>query len=146
VTAPKTWDLVGAFVTCLEAITIADGYNTDAGLVATREPLPTPASQGIAVAVELEALGQPEDPALRTTGMLAGVAVRVRVAAGQGSAQQTLHALVEDVRRALAQKQSRFPAGTEFPKFRQAQFLPAADGMPWVGADLLYTAHITNRT
>jgi hypothetical protein len=141
---PKTWDLLGAFTIALQAIRVSDGYFTDAGALAKcgREPKQVPAADGIALSVGLEALQRPEDPAMKRAGWLAGVVVRIRVGTDLDDAQLRLHELVDDVRQAMFNRHDVFPAGTQYPRFVEARFIPAAEGVTWVGADLLYTAHL----
>ena len=36
--SPKTWDLLAAFVTCLQSVTVGNGYYSNIGSFVTREP------------------------------------------------------------------------------------------------------------
>lgn len=139
---PKSWDLLAAFETCLQAITVANGFNTDAGTVVTREPAQVPDEQGSVLAVVLESMRRPEDPAIRGAGFMVNVAVLAKVGTGMNNAQQRLHELIDDIQRAMTDRRDQFPVGAQYPRFLEARVIPPAEGMKWIGADVRFSAHV----
>lgn len=143
----KTWDLLNAFKTALESINIAADYYTDAGNNVTLEPSQIPQGVDPVITVVLDGLQRSEDPAMRgmTRAYLATVLVGARVPTTQTDAQQVLHQLLDDIHRALFDRRDVFPAGTQYPRFVEAQVIPPAEGMNWIGAELRWTAHVRPR-
>lgn len=145
-TEPRTWTLLGDVERCLQAIRTGDGYFTDAGAAVTREPGPVTEDQRLVVGIRMKGLRRPEDPAARRPGgHLTGVLVEVRMAADREDAQFTLHCVVDDVDRATAGVQREINASASFPRLESVEFIESADGLPWVGADFLFTSHIKPR-
>lgn len=145
-TAPKTWDLLGAFETCLAQIAVAGGYFTDAGDHVTREPQQIPQdSQEAVIAVVLENVRRAEAPGLKRVGRLANVLVVGKLAVTQTDAQQRLHELAEDIERSLDGQQAQFGAGAHFPVWQSTDFIPPAQGIPWIGVEIRYAAHVVTR-
>lgn len=140
--APTTWRLLEAFERCLQRITVADGFHTDAGLYVTREPHQIPAHQPALVAAVLEELGRPNDPGLSRTHRLATVLLVGKVPTGLDDAQLQLHLLMEDIDRAFDGQQARFPAGLQFPQFVSSRPIPPAEGLAWIGAEVRYSSHV----
>lgn len=144
--APKTWDLLGAMVTCLQAITQANGYLTDAGGYVTREPAQIPDDQPALIAIALESLQRSPDPALSgERGRLATVVVVGKVPITQADAQIRLHEIVADIERCFSGQQSAFAVGTSWPKFVDAKMLPPAEGMSWIGAEVRFASLVRLR-
>ncbi len=143
--SPKTWDLLGACETCLQAITIANGYYTDAGGYVTREPAQVPDTQQALIVVALDTLQRAEEPALREVGRLANILVIGKVATSQDDAQLRLHELIDDIQRSFEKRHDVFPVGTQFPRFLDAQVIPPVDGMKWIGASVRFAAHVRMR-
>src|SRR5687768_11785333 len=130
---PSSWTALAAFETCLQAISIANGYHTDAGATVTREPHQIPATAGVAVAVILEGKGPATDPAVLRTHRLATVVIAAKVDSdGITDAQQRLHELMDDIEQAFERKQTEFPKSYQYPAFVDAKPIPPADGMTWI--------------
>lgn len=141
--SPKTWDLINSFVACLQAITVANGFNTNAGNFVTQERPVAPETQEALVVVELESVQRAEELAMVQVGRLVTVAVVVMVpTADNTDAQQKLHELIDDALRALENRQNAFPEGTQFPRFLDARVIPPAAGMEWIGAALRFSSHV----
>lgn len=139
---PKTWQLLGSIETCLQAITVANGYHTDAGLQVTREPAQVPDDAGTVLAVILESMRNPDDPAVRNAAQLCSVAVLAKVGTGMSDHQLKLHQLIDDIRRALANRRDVFEVGSQYPRFVEVRVIPPTEGMKWIGADVRYSAHV----
>jgi hypothetical protein len=144
-TAPKTWTLLGAFVTCLEAIAVDDGFYTDAGQYVTREPEQIPEEQGALVAVVLENLRPSDAPGLKRKGRLASVVVVGKVSVALDDAQARLHELADDIEKSLDGQQAAFETGLQFPVWQSTDFIPPKDGMRWVGVEIRYTSNAVTR-
>lgn len=144
--SPRTWDLLGGVVTCLQSIAVDDGYYTDAGANVAREREQVRDDIGEPwIAVSLDRLARAEDQAVSRVGLSASIRIAARVPVTLADAEQRLHELIDDVRRAMEHRQSTFGAGLQFPRFVEATLLPPAEGIAWVGADLIYTAHVIHR-
>lgn len=139
---PKTWELLASIATCLQAITVANGFHTDAGTAVTREPAQVPDDQGMVLAVVLESMRRPEDPAIRAVGYTVNVAVLAKVGTGMNDAQQRLHELIDDITRAMTDRRDQFQVGAQYPRFLEARVIPPAEGMKWIGADVRFSAHV----
>jgi hypothetical protein len=142
---PKTWDLVNGFKTCLQVISVAAGYNTNAGTYVTLEPSQIPDTQPALIAVALELVTRPEDPAFRQIGRLVHVLVVGKVPVSQTNAQMTLHQLMDDIERALTDRRDAFPDFTSFPRFVESRVIPPHEGITWIGAEMRYAAHVRLR-
>lgn len=146
-TAPRTWALLAAVETRLQSITQAAGYHTDVGTKTTREPAQIPDSAGMALAVALESVSRPEDPAVQRVGHRVQFIVAAKVGTGLTDAQQRLHELIADITTCMADRSwlATLPAGTQFPTFVEASVIPPVEGVKWIGAAVRFSCHITNR-
>lgn len=142
---PKTWDLVAAFVTCLQSVTVANGYHTNAGQYVTREPSQIPETQAALLAVVMESVQRPEDPAVRATHSLVTLVVIGKVSTGTSDAQLRVHELMEDIQTAFFNRRDVFPVGIQYPRFVEARVIPPVEGMKWIGAEARFTAHVLKR-
>lgn len=143
---PKTWDALAAFETVLERITVANGFQTDAGQYVTREPAQIPSTEPALIAIALDSIGRATEPALLRTHRLATVLVVGKVPTAQDNAQIQLHRVIEDVERAFARRQADFPIGIQFPDFIEARPVPPAEGMTWIGVEMRYATHVPKPT
>ena len=147
-TAPRTWDYLGSFESCLQLIQGA-GYRTTAGTKVTREPNQIPDDNGAVIAIAIEKKERASDPALKRTHRLVTVAVLAKVSTTLSDAQECLHDLLDDIEQALdANLQSRlaqFAQGSQFPAFVSAEPVPPPDGAKWVGAVVRYAGHVLKR-
>ncbi len=139
--SPLSWQLLEAVRTCLTRITPGNGYRTNAGATVELEPGQVRDDQDEFLAVVLEGMSAPLNPALRAIGRAVTVAIIAKVPSDRDNAQLRLHEIIEDVERAMQDQQSRFPQGTDFPKFASVERIPQADGLKWVGAVIRYTAN-----
>ena len=138
-------DLKTAVIACLARITIADGYATDAGTVVTGEPGQIAEDATAALAVIIESQTRATDPAVIKTHRLTTFAVIAKVPAAQSNAQARLDLILDDVERAMADQQFRYPERISFPQYQSMQPVVAEPGQGWVGAVLRYTSHIPIR-
>lgn len=138
-------DLLAAVVDCLEAITIAGGYNTDAGMYITREPGQVAQDAPAAVAVVIDRQTRATDPAVVKTHRLTDVLVIAKVPAAQDQAQAQLDGLLDDIERAMDAKQASFPNRAQYPQYVEMQPIPPEAGEGWTGAVLRYRSHIPIR-
>lgn len=142
--SPKTWDLLGAFVTCLQSVLVANGYYTDIGSYVSREPVQIPDTLAAAVGVALDSMQRVEDSAMRG-GRLVNVVIMAKVSTAQTDAQLRLHEVIDDIHRCMFDRRDVFPAGTQYPKFVDLQIVNPAEGMAWIGAHLRFAAHVRLR-
>lgn len=142
---PKTWDLTAAFVTCLQSVTVANGYHTNAGQYVTREPSQIPATQPALLAVAVESVQRATDPAAVRTHNLVTVIVLGKVATGMDDAQLRLHQLMADIEAAFYDRRDVFPVGIQYPRFIEARVILPVEGMKWIGAEARFTTHVPKR-
>ncbi|MEO6518827.1 MAG: hypothetical protein ABIO17_07540 [Pseudoxanthomonas sp.] len=135
-------NLTAAASACLQRILIASGYATNAGQYVTLEPGQIDASEAAVIAVFVERQQRATDAAVQRTHRLTDLAVVVKVPAKLGQAQTALDLVLDDVEKAMADQQFRYPAGIQFPQFASMQPVPADPGMGWIGAVIRYTTHI----
>lgn len=142
---PNTWLLLESLKSCLQEISIANGFHTDAGCYVTLEPGQIPDDQEALIGVVLDTVLRPDDPAFRGLGNLVTAVVIAKVPANKSESQQKLNCLIEDIQKALSDKQKQFRAGTHQPRFVEARIIPPADGMSWIGAEVRYSANVRLR-
>ncbi len=133
--------LVEAMAVCLQSIS-TPGYNTNAGAWVTTEPGQVEDEAPGVVAVVFERQSRPTDPAVQRTHRLTTVAVVVKLPHDQDQAQATLDLAIEDVERALDNRQTQYPQGISHPRWLETLPIPAEKGMGWIGALLRYEAHV----
>lgn len=129
----------------MQQITIANGYYTDAGGFVTREPKQIPATNSALIAIALDAKQPAVQEGMRRTHRQLVVLVVGKVNVDMKDAQLRIHELMDDIERAVDQKQGLFPAGTQFPVFAEAKPIPPAEGMTWIGAEVRFTTHVPKR-
>lgn len=140
---PLAQGLLDACETNLATILVANGFRTDAGEVVTTEPqqLIDNADVALGLCVYLDGLERPTDPSMRTHGWRANLMVigkrKVEVDARQAGQVE----LLEDIERAMAPRRG-WPVGMTAPVFEEAKFINRAEGLPWVGVVVRYSAHI----
>ncbi|MFC6349812.1 hypothetical protein H7691_06730 [Stenotrophomonas sp. CW117] len=138
--------LLQAFVTNLQAITKAAGYRTNIGAVVTLEPGqldPDQVDDGLAVYIEKQE--RANDPAVLRTHRLTTVALVVKRKTVD-TAEASLDDVLDDIERALLNRQPTWPTGFGQPQFQSMEPLRAPAGADWVGAILRYTSHIPTVT
>jgi len=126
-------------VASLGQIRTAAGYRTDAGAYVTAEPAQIPDDERqIMLAVILDTRSRPTDPAAPRTAKTASIAVLVKLSCNLTDAQAQLHAVLDDIDRAIDSKATVFPENVTYPRFASSQQIPAADGVNWIGAEVRY--------
>lgn len=143
----KRWQLLEAVQTCLQAISTSatPPYNTSAGEVVTLEPSQIQDDGTIALGVVIESQKKATDPAVVRTHRLTTILIAIRVPTGLDDAQAWLDAAIDDVERAMEDKQTAYPPGVTFPQYDSMQpTLPPKDSN-WIGAVLRYTSHVPKR-
>ena len=134
--------LLEAFRDNLERITTAADYRTNIGAVVTLEPGqldPEQVSDGLALYIDKQE--RATDAAVLRTHRLTTVAMVVKRNA-EGTAEETLDDALDDIERALLNRQPTWPFGFGQPQFQSMEPLRAPAGADWVGAILRYTSHI----
>ena len=139
---PRTWQLLQGVQACLEQIKVADGYMTDAGDHVTLEPAQEPDEGSSVVAVVLEALQRPTNPAMRQIGRAVTVLILAKVSTAADNAQLMLHSILDDVDKAISAKTVKFPPQITYPIFADARAVPVADGLNWVGVEIRYQSNV----
>lgn len=139
---PTTWQLLGDFETCLQRITVANGFRTDAGLAVTREPSRVPDAGDAVVAIALGRLDPPDQPGLVRTHRRVSVLIVAKVAVDDPDDQARLHDLLADITQALDGQASSFGAGRSAPVFVSATPIPPENGVKWLGLSIVYSAHV----
>lgn len=140
--------VLAATVTCLSAIRTADGYNTDAGALVTREPGQVRDDATSALSVTIGRQQRATEPALVRTHRLTDLSIVIKVPTDLDNEQARLDQAVTDVERAMdpASGAPRYPNGIAFPQFAEMRPLhPEKDSAGWIGALLLYQTHIPIR-
>lgn len=133
--------LLDAFALNLRRIHIADGFCTNVGSVVTLEPGqldPEDVQDGLAVFIERQE--RATDAAVIRTHRLTTVGVIVKCEAAD--AEAALDVVIDDIERALNNRQPTWPAGFGQPVYQSMEPLRAPAGAGWVGALLRYATHI----
>lgn len=134
---------LGHIADCLRRIRASAGYNTDAGLAVTLEPVPAVTEDGKPVLAPVwERQARPTDPAAARTKRLTTVAIFAKLPAAYDRAQHVLDLIVQDVEACLRDQQFRFPPGYDFPQYQSAEPIAASAAAGWVGAVITVTGHI----
>lgn len=135
--------LLEAVAQCLQRITEAGGYRTNAGQWVTLEPAPKLAEEREAfVAVTWSRQQRSAEPAVRNTHRLTTLEVIAKIPATIANVQERLDAITADIEDAMADQQFRYPPGYQHPQYESAEPLAAAFTAGWVGVVITYTSHI----
>ena len=142
--------LLAAVVECLTAIAIADGYNTDAGALATTELGQVADDATAALSATLVRQVRATDPGKARTHRLTEIGVVIKVPVSFDNAQERLDLAVSDIERAMEAtpaNQARFPCGYDYPQYAEMRPLNPEQGAAagWIGALVLYQSHIPIR-
>lgn len=127
---------------CLQRISSADGYQTEAGATFTLEPGQVDEDATAVLTVLVAKQERASDVALIRTHRLTTLVIVIKVPAPLDTAQARLDAAVADVERAMADQQFRYPPGMQFPQYVSMEPVKPEAGMSWVGALLTYQSHI----
>lgn len=127
---------------CLQRISLADGYQTDAGATFTLEPGQVDEDATAVLTVLVAKQERASDAALIRTHRLTTLVIVIKVPAPLDTAQARLDAAVADIERAMADQQFRYPPGVQFPQYVSMEPVKPEAGMSWVGALLTYQSHI----
>lgn len=139
---PTTWQLLGDVEACLQRITVANGFRTDAGLAVTREPSRVPESESAVIGLALGRLEPPDQPGLARTHRKASIAIVGKIAVDSTNDQARLHDLLDDITRAIDGQAARFGAGRALPTFVSASPIEPEPGVKWLGLTVIYSAHV----
>jgi hypothetical protein len=136
-------DLLAAVKANLQRIAKAGGYQTDIGAAVTTEPTQAQDDADAIVAVLVERQQRATDAAVTRTHRLTTVAVVAKAqAADTRQAMAMIDAIVDDIERAMADRQSTYPTGIQAPQFAEMEPLVPEAGSRWVGAVIRYTTHV----
>ena len=137
---------LAAFKACLERITKANGFQTDAGKLFSLEPAPALAEDEAAfITAVWSRQAVPTNPARLRTSRLTTVDVVAKLPSTYANAQEIVDLVVEDIEAAFAGQHARFPVGYDFPQYQSAVPLPAAAAAGFCGVVVTYAGHIPIR-
>lgn len=139
---PLSYQLLQAFEDCLERITVANGYHTNAGETVKLEPGQIRDDASEFVSVVFTGGKRPTDPALARTGREIAIAVVAKVPVTQADSELQLHRILEDVDRAMLNQQSRFPAGVDFPRYFATERIAPPEAVKWNGAIVYFVSNL----
>ncbi|WP_372165365.1 hypothetical protein [Xanthomonas euvesicatoria] len=134
--------LRAAVGSCLQRISVANGYQTDAGASLTLEPGQVDEDANAVLTVLVAKQQRASESALTRTHRLTTLVVVVKAPAPLDTAQARLDALVADIELAMADQQFRYPPGIQFPQYVSMEPVKPEAGVSWVGALLTYQTHI----
>lgn len=135
--------LLSAIGECLQRITVANGFNTDAGLSWTSEPGQIDGSgDAVVLTAVIAKQRRAVDPGFARTHRDTDIAVVIKVPAALDAEQSTLDLIVTDVEAALDGQQERFPRGITFPQYQSMEPVKAPAGAGWVGAVVTFQSRI----
>ncbi len=138
--------LLDAMAKCLAAITVQNGFRTDAGLAWTLEPTPADGTADAVLTAVIDKQQRAVDPALSKTHRLTTVSVMAKVPAALGSGQTQLDAMVSDIEEAMANQQHQYPRGISFPIYVSMEpLMPESAGAGWVGVAVTYQSNTPNK-
>ncbi|APP84434.1 hypothetical protein BI317_09865 [Xanthomonas hortorum pv. gardneri] len=127
---------------CLQRISRASGYQTDAGASLTLEPGQVDEDATAVLTVLVAKQQRASESALTRTHRLTTLVIVAKVPAPLDTAQSQLDALVSDIELAMADQQFRYPHGIQFPQYVSMEPVKPEAGMSWIGALLTYQTHI----
>lgn len=133
-----------AVADCLRRILRANGYNTDAGALVTLEPEPVAPDEEKKpfVTVVWSRQRRPAEVAVARTHRATDLSIIAKLPADYARAQEQLDLMVQDIERALADQQYRFPTGYQFPQYQSAEPIPSLVGGGWAGVVINVTGNI----
>lgn len=138
--------LLEAVQGALQRIRIADGYHTDIGLRVIVEPAPLKEEEaGDLVVVVWSRQERSSIPATQNIARLTTFQVIAKVPATLADSQERLDLMVDDIERAMADQQYRYPVGYRMPQYESAEPLAGKVSAGWIGVALTYTTHIPIR-
>lgn len=141
----KRKQMLDAVQTCLQAILTADDYHTNAGTTVTLEPHKIQNDASSVIGVLLDEQVRATDAAVRSTHRLTTFIVAIRVPTDLDDAQAMLDLIVDDVERAMSNRQSAYPAGVSFPDYVGMRPIPPPAGAKWIGATIRYQSNVPIR-
>ena len=135
--------LLEAVQTCLQAIAIADGFNTDAGANTSLERIRIPDDGNATLGVRIAGQAKATEPAVKKTHRLTTFNVVALVPTDGAGAEDKLDQIVADVERAMANRQAVYPQGVSFPDYLSMTPATPPEGQKgWIGAVIAYQSHI----
>lgn len=142
--------LLSAMQTCLASIRKTDGFNTDAGtwvsteLGAITDENLAPGVQG-QMALYVSQQDAPDGAISVRTHRATTVTLLLKTSSVLGASEATLDLLVDDVERAMENKQTQFPPGIPFPTYAGLRPITQVPGSNFVGALMRWTTTIPIR-
>lgn len=138
-----TWDVISAIKTALEDITVANGYQTNAGAAVSLERLDVQ-DDATSMLVTMEDLVANSDLTLSQRQRSMTVRIEAAAPANDTTAMETAHKLLDDMERALVDKKTCLaPAGVSAVRLGNATITPRSDGSEAVVAS--WSCEITYR-
>lgn len=137
-----SYQVLRAAQTSLARITIANGYQTDAGAHVILEATQEPDGSDVVLVVTLHAMDGPQDQAVARLGRAMTFRVTALVPASMDARELVLHQILDDIDRAMADQQTTYPDRCSFPRFVGASRLPPAEGLPWIGVNVSFTTTV----
>jgi hypothetical protein len=134
-----------AIATNLSAIRTANGYNTDAGDNVSTESVQIPAGSSATINVRLEVIQKATNPAVVRTHRLTIWRVAILVPTSLDNVEDVLDLAIDDVERAMKDKQATYPPGVSCPEFLDTTPTAPEDGKKWIGAVIRYQTHVPIR-
>lgn len=139
---PLSYQVLRTVRDILQTIRRSSGYYSDAGAAVYLEPMQEPADSGPILVVTATGFQRPNDPAMLRIGRGFDFRITALVPARMNEAELRLHEILDDIDRAMAGQQTKFPDGTRFPMFVGAARIPPADGLAWIGVNVDYVSTV----
>lgn len=140
---PLTYQLLQSVRSCLREIKRSAGYHTNIGATVDLERGQLDRSDEDARIVVLSGAMTPiEGPAVRTIGRSVTVNILVQALAEKDEAELILHRALDDVDRAMANRQTRYPVGVTFPRFAGTDVVQPGDSITWISVLVRYTSDV----
>lgn len=139
---PLSYQVLSATKTALARILTASGYYTSVGSDVKLEVPQEPSSEGAFLVVRANGFERSSDAAVAKIGRVLMIQISAFIPAGMAAAELVLNQVLDDIDTAMADTQTLYPAGCSFPQFVRAQRIAPAEGLPWVGAHVIYSTTI----
>lgn len=122
-----TWKIIQAFVTALQDIAIANGYQTDLGTEVQDEPASVP-DDSPSLLVAMTDIQANSDLTISERQREATVQIEASIPTDYSNARQNAHTALADVERALIRQTCLAPAGVRSVRLGSANITPLEDG------------------
>lgn len=139
---PISYQILSAAQSALQAISIAAGYFTDAGTDVKLEVPQEPDGGDVFLVVRAGGFERPTDAAVGKVARVMLIQISAFIPAGMTTAELTLNKILDDIDGAMSIQQALYPERCSFPQFVRAQRIAPAEGLPWVGAHVIYSTTV----